>query len=322
MSFLKPLRKRFEVLLTRFALWFVPRLPRRAVLLLARMAGTMAYVFSIRLRNVARANLDIAFGDTRSQAEKRRILRACSQTFALVMLDIFWFAKDTHRRIREQVTFDPAMAELFQKKAHLCVTAHLGNWELLGHAVSVSGYPLSSVAAPLINPPVDEYLARMRRVSGQIIIQREGAIRAMVRTLKQDGKVGLLLDQNTAPAEGGIFVDFFGLPAPISDAASSLALKTGAEILFGFCIPRRDGTYYVHTAPKLVPAEIPGEDKESRVRALTEAIAQTIEQAIRAHPEAWLWMYKRWKHIPPGRDAEGYPFYAKRTQPASPRHSQ
>lgn len=311
MSALKQLRKKCETVLTRFALWFVPRISRLSVVRLARFSGTVAYYLPTRLKRVALANLDIAFGDDMTTAEKKRILKQSCQTFALVLLDIFWFSKKTRERITQHVTFDPGLNELFQKKAHICITAHLGNWELLGHAVSVRGNPLSSVAAPLVNPAVDEYFGQTRRVSGQIIIPREGAIRKMLSTLKHDGKVGLLLDQNTHPAEGGIFVDYFGLPAPMSDAPSSLALKTNADILFGFCIPKWDGTYYVHTAPKIVPAETPGESKEDKVRTLTHQIAETTEHAIRAHPEAWLWMYKRWKFVPPDRDRAEYPFYAK-----------
>ena len=305
-------RKKAETTLTRFALWWVPRLSRPMVVRLAHVAGAVAWRLPLRLRRVALTNLDIAFGDTRTAAEKRQILRAACQTFALVLLDIFWFSVDTRARIERHVRFDPAMDELFQKKAHMCITAHLGNWELLGHAVSVRGNPLSSVAAPLVNPAVDEYFSRVRRVSGQIIIPRSGAIRAMLRTLKEDGKVGLLLDQNTRPSEGGLFVPFFGLPAPISDAGAALALKTGADIMFGFCIPDRNGEYYVHTAPKIVPGDLASDDKQEQVRQLTVRIAGAIEAAIRAHPTAWLWMYKRWKHIPPGADPAAYPFYARR----------
>lgn len=311
MSVLKPIRKKIEVALTRLAILVVPRLSRRTVLRLARLGGATAAWLPLSLKKIALANLDMAFGDDKTSQEKKRIYKESCRTFALVILDIFWFSRDTRNRAMEHVVFDPELDEVFQHKAQICITAHLGNWELLGHAVSVRGFPLSSVAAPLINPAVDEYFGRTRSVSGQIIIKQEGAIRAMLRTLKEGGKVALLLDQNTPPSRGGIFVDFFGLPAPMSDAPAALALKTNAEILFGFCIPKRDGTYYVHTLPKIIPADTPGRDKDERVRTMTEQIAQTTETAIREHPGAWLWMYKRWKFVPLNRDWSEYPFYAK-----------
>lgn len=317
MNRLKSFRKRCETVFTRFALWFIPNRSRRTIVVLSRCAGRIAYYLPFRLRKVALANLDIVYGARKTDREKRAILRSACQTFALVLLDIFWFSKNTRERIADYVTFDPALADLFQKKAQMCITGHLGNWELLGHAVSVSGYPLSSVATPLVNPAVDAYFARVRTVSGQIIIPRNGAVRAMLRTLKNEGKVGLLLDQNTRPEHGGLFVDFMGLPAPISDAGASLALKTGADILFGFCIPRRDGTYYVHTAPPIPPQTASGATKDEQVQVITQQIARTIEQTILAHPEAWLWMYKRWKFVPPGAERPArYPFYAETSKTA------
>lgn len=262
---------------------------------------------------MAEANMDIAYGTGLSTRKKRELLKEAYGTFALVMLDVFWFSRDTTNRARHHTTFDPVLAShLFKKQAHLCVTAHLGNWELLGHAVSARGFPLSSVAAPLVNPEVDRQLSAVRKQSGQLLIPREGALRGMLRTLKHDGKVGLLLDQNTPPADGGVFVDFFGLPVPVSDAAAALALKTGTPILFGFCIPGKDGTYHVHSAPVILPTDALGEDAHERAVWITRRIADTIEKAIRQHPGAWLWMYRRWRYIPDGVDPARYPFYAKR----------
>lgn len=314
MSRLKALRKRIETAITRLALRWVPHWQRATVLRTARFLGHIGYLLPTALRRVGLTNLDLVYGEAKSKEEKQAILREAFQTATLVFLDIFWFAEQTRERIESLVTFDPQLDELFQRKAHMCITAHLGNWELLGHAVSVRGNPLSSVAAPLVNPAVDEYLARIRVVSGQIIIPRDGAIRGMLRTLKEDGKIGLLLDQNTRPRQGGIFVDFFGLPVPISDAGAVLALKTNADILFGYCIPKWDGTYYVHSCPKIIPSEVSGASKDEQVLKVTQAIATAIEQAIRAHPTAWLWMYKRWKHVPPDRSISEYPYYAKRAK--------
>lgn len=313
MSTIKSWRKRAEAALTRLALAWVPRWSRKSVVRFAHIAGTAASVLPIRTRKVALANLDLVYGNTLTQTEKRRILRGSCRTFALVMLDLFWYARDTAERIRQTVTFDPNLDEVFTSAPQMCITAHLGNWELLGHAVSIRGYPLSSVAAPLVNPAVDDYLGKLRTVSGQIIIPRDGALRGLLRTLRSGGKVALLLDQNTRPAEGGVYVDFLGLPVPISDAGAALAIKARADILFGFCIPDADGNYYVYTQPKLTPPE--GAADKDVVLEYTQAIAHAIEQTIRQHPEAWLWMYKRWKHVPADADRKRWPFYAKQRPP-------
>jgi len=276
----------------------------------------MGYLFSGKLREVGMANLDLVFRDTLSRAEKTRILRQSCRNFALVALDVIWFSKDTARRVRSLVRFERPLEQVFLKdRGYLCVTGHLGNWEVLGHAASLHGYPMASVATPLKNPEVDRIFRRARELSGQIIIKREGAVRAMLQALRNNGRVAILLDQNTMLTEGGIFVDFFGTPATVSAAGATLALRTGAELQFGFCLPQPDGTYSVHLPGGFEPPPYDRENSEKQIREVTTRITQMYEKVIRQFPECWLWMYKRWKHVRPGDERNRYPFYTSELGP-------
>lgn len=307
----RSIRHAVEFALARLALATVPHWPRRVVVGIAHAAGTLACVFSPHLRRVARANLDIAFGAARSPAEKARITRRAFQSFALVLLDMFWFARDSAKRTADWVDFDPQLVEqLFRPAAQVCVTAHMGNWEVLGMAFSARGYPLVSVAAPLANRRLNALFIDLRRRTGQQILSKHGAVRGLLKSLKGGGKIALVLDQNTKPSDGGIFMDFFGLPAPVSSAVATLALRTGAAVYTGVCLPDRQGRYFV-PAPEHIPAPVGTGDAGTAERALTAAIVRSMERLLRDHPEHWLWMYKRWKYVAPGRDASDYPFYAK-----------
>jgi lauroyl/myristoyl acyltransferase len=308
------IRRLLETALAKAAMAFVPRMTRQGVLRWARALGGFAYFFAGHLRRVGHANLDLAFRPSLNPEEKRRILQASFRNFALVMLDTFWFSRDTIARLREWVRFDAGFDAWMRTKSQICITAHLGNWEVLGMALVQRGYPLLSVAAPLENPDVDKLFNEMRVVTGQQVLPKQGVLRALLKQLKSGGKVALLLDQNTKPDEGGVFVDFFGLPVPVSSAAAALAQRTGAEVLVGACLPRPDGTYFVPNPDRVVA---PAEAADTTPLMLTQAIALMTERWIRTHPQAWLWMYKRWKYVAPGRRREEYPFYAK-TAFASP----
>lgn len=304
------LRRPLENALLGLADRVVPRLSRRAVLRLAGTLGTLAYLASPHLRRVGRANLRLVFGDRLPAPERRRLLRHSFRNFALVGLDMLWFGRDTRRRLAEWVRLDPQFEEVALKdRPQILITGHLGNWEILGQAIAARGAPLMSVAAPLLNPEADDLMVRHRQQSGQVIVPREGAVRKLVRHLRHGGKTAMLLDQNTKPSEGGIFVDFFGLPVPVSPAAAVLSRLTGADLYFGYCVPQADGHYF---APPFVPVPNPerGEDAAA-ARALTRRLTGVAEEIVRRHPEYWLWSYKRWKHIPPGADRAAYPFYAK-----------
>ena len=306
------LRQALEAPLTRLGLAVVPRLPRWAVLALAWWLGLAAYLVSGRDRRLGRENLDLAFGDSRSPAEKRRILRRSLQVFALTLLDLLWFSRETEARMARWFVAAPNFRErMAVRRARVGVTGHFGNWELCGRFWALQAGSMMSVAMPLKNPAVDALLQRARQDTGQIIVPREGALKALVRHLRAAGTVGLLLDQNTAPREGGIFVDFFGKPVAVSPAAGLLASLTGAEIIFAFALPQPDGTYRGELPHVIAAEEIAALERAVAAPLLTQRITGFYEEAIRARPECWLWSYKRWRHIPVGMSAAGFPSYAK-----------
>jgi len=139
-----------------------------------------------------------------------------------------------------------------------------------------------------------------------VIVPRAGAIKALVRALRGGGVVALLLDQDTRVDEGGVFVDFFGVPAPVSSAAAALGPKLNVPIVPTFCRHDGRGHYRCYTRAAMRPEDLAG----LSVEAITQRIAGAIEGEIRSDPTQWLWMYKRWKRRQPGFEASRYPFYA------------
>lgn len=301
------LRQGFETVSAFLACLWVPLLPRRAVILLAHVAGTAGYFLCPRLRAITLANLEAAFGERLSVRQRRRIARRSFTHFGQVALDLFWFARWPHRRLTRWVRVDPTFRYLQEAGTSIAVTGHIGSWEVLGQAAALHGAAAMSVAAPLPNPYLHRMLTRMREQTGQKVVLQDGAIRKLFSTLRKGGRVALLLDQNTKPKEGGVFVPFFGLPVPVSSAVAELAVRTGARIVPAYCRLEPDGAYRIFARPPIcAPAD-------ANVTDVTAQIAAALEQAIREDPGQWLWMYKRWKYRPDDTvPAERYPFYSKR----------
>lgn len=295
-----------EAQLVDGAAWLIPRFPRRLVVALAKGLGWFGYCVDRRDRRVALANLDLAFGSSLTDARKRQIVTQVFQNFTLTTLDYFWFSRDTRARIERYVSIDVATSQWIEKGPLVAVSAHFGNWEVIGQAIAIQGGKVSSVAKPIKNPRVDAVINRIREHSGQRIIPREGALKGMLRVLRDHGIVGLLLDQDTRVADGGVFVEFFGVPVPIASAAAWLAQKINAPILMVFCRNERDGTYRCYSPAVLTSAEMSGLSPAD----LTARIAGFLEAEIRRDPSQWLWTYKRWKRRMPGVEASRYPFYA------------
>lgn len=304
-AFERKLRAPFEAAVAYAGSLIIPLLPRRAVISAAGFWGWIGYHLAISSRKIARANVELVFGSSLTAAQKKAMVRRAFRNVTLVILDLFWFSRNTRARVRRYVRFDSSMDVIRPLKPAISVTGHFGNWEILGQAVSYEDPPFLAVAAHVKNSIVDNMVGRLRRESNQQIAFKSGAVRQALRMLLAGGRVGLLLDQNILPREGGIYVDFFGLPVPMSSVAERLALKTGIPIVFSFCIPDGDG--YVCYAP---PPILPGSFKPD-TGAITRMIAGVLEQEILRHPECWVWMYKRWKHYQPGEKPAGYPFYSK-----------
>jgi len=302
-------RRPFETAAFRFGLAVVPRLPRRAVLCLAWLGGRLGFLFDRKGRAIGLANLDVAFAGTKTPAEKKSILRASYITMTRTFLDVIWFGNRSEERLTRYVELDRSVQQFLCPKNQICITAHFGNWEAIGLMMAIRGFPLHSIAMPVKNPEVNRLLIARREVTGQKIIPREGALRKLLGVLRNNGKTAFLVDQNTGEREGGIWVNYFGLPVPVTSAPAALAAKTGSEILIGFCAPQRGGRYRIYASETIRPPDQAGEET---TRALTQQILSAIEREVSQYPENWLWMYKRWKKRNRSGNSDKYPFYADR----------
>ncbi len=307
-SWIRSARRVPELLLAGIGAVTVPFLPRVAVLALARLGAEAALWGARGLTRIGHMNLGVAYGDTLSARERRALLRESYRVFALVVLDLFWFSRFRVSRLRRYVSFSESIRYYREATPGIVVTGHLGNWEVIGQATHLIGQPIVSVAMPLKNPWVDALLGRLRRGTGQGMASRQGAVRVLLGALRQGRHIALLLDQNTLPREGGLFVPFFGLLAPISLAPVTLARRVGAPIVVAASRVEAGGHYVVECHP---PLHVGAQSDE----AVLSEVARRLEAMIRARPGQWLWTYKRWKYLPPGDSGKAYPAYTRRPAP-------
>ena len=309
----RALRKPFETggfLLLRT---MIPLLPRKTIIAISKGAGRLAVKLPIRENNFALQNLDAVFGDTRTPEEKREILRSSFATFCQTMLDVFWFSHNPEKRIDQYVTFEnsPELDALFDSnQAAVCITAHLGSWELLGQTCALKGLDLASIAATVKNDAVDRALIEQRERTGQTIIPQKGALRTLVARFRKNGKAAFVLDQNTAADKGGIKVNFLGLPMSVSSAPAALAYRTSTQIVLGFCLPEPGGRYRIRGQHRIVPPPFEKDADADRITLeLTQQIQDIISAEIRKNPGYWLWSYRHWRREPGESYPAHYPNY-------------
>jgi lauroyl/myristoyl acyltransferase len=306
----RAIRRPIETAGFRFGALVIPLVPRIVLVGITRIAGTFTYHFATRERTTGMANLDIVFGNTKTKHEKKVILQKSFSSFANTMADIFWFSINTEKRVKKYQRFVPDSGPYFENRAHVIITAHAGNWELIGLESGLRGLNVASVAAVTKNKAIDLHLHTLREKTGMIIIPREGAMRTLVARFRNKGKAAFVLDQNTAEADGGIWVDFLGIPTPVSSAPAHLAYRTGTDIIFAFSKPVGFGKYEAQTGQVITPPPYDkNNDQHEIVKQLTQQIMDIVSARIRSQPESWLWSYKHWKTHAPDSDPALYPAY-------------
>ncbi len=178
-----------------------------------------------------------------------------------------------------------------RKKGVIALTAHFGNWELLGAYVVHRGIPLRVVGTALQDPRIDALLVSTRNRAGYTNIARGKDTKEILRALQKGEALGMLIDQDTKVA--GVFVDFFGIPAYTPTGPAVLASKYEVPIVPIFMWLKEDLTYQLECFPPLELSRT--DDAAHDIEVNTRKCSEAYEKIIRQHPEQWAWMHKRWK---------------------------
>jgi KDO2-lipid IV(A) lauroyltransferase len=252
-----------------------------------------------KLRKVAIHNLGIAFPDLPA-AEHRRIADGVFRSVGRVLVALARFPSIDKANVGDWISYqglEHYQAAKSQGRGVLIATAHLGNWELSAFTHALMTEPMNVMVRPLDNPLVDDLVETRRTLSGNRLILKRDAARTVLKALKNNEPVGILIDQNTTPAEG-VFIDFFGRKACAGLAFAKLAYHSKAPVIPGFALwneaARRYDLYFLPEVP------LSGDAAED-----TQRIHAVLEEVIRRHPDQWLWIHRRWKTRPPDEP----PFY-------------
>ncbi len=261
----------------------------------AALGWVLFHVFRVG-RGATLDNLTIAFGD-QSVLAQRRLAAAVYRFFGGMICEVLAIPRLSLDELQARVTLENA--EVLREaqaggRGVVLVSGHLGNWELMGAMLSRGGMGLSMYVGAQRNPFVDHVLNRIRRSQGTDTIGRGVAMRGLLRSLRGGGIVAMLADQHYSRKRH--YVTSFGRPVSMVPGPASLSLRAGAPLVFGTCVRTSRLRYRVRFTP--IPAPTATGDAERDLLSLSQAISDQLEQAMRAHPEQYFWMHRRWRPIP------------------------
>lgn len=274
------------------------RLPLTVSRPIGQTLGRAALGLLPRSRQRIRAHLEIAFPDL-DQHQREDLLKKTARHFGLMLAEVAWlWHAQPHdvENLCELEGVENFFEALEEGRGVIFTTGHCGTWEIMSARLPIAGVPLSTAARELDHPQLDRLVNTMRgRFGTEVILRGPSAGKQMVRALAANRVAALLIDQDIRGIPG-VFVPFFGRPAWTPSGAAMLAIRKRCPVVPGFIHRRPDGSHKVEIHP---PLAIPRDGSlEDRVEEVTAAATAVIERQIRAHPEQWVWMHRRWRTQP------------------------
>ncbi len=178
------------------------------------------------------------------------------------------------------------------------VSAHFGNFELAGFLTGLFGVATTTVARPLDNGFLHNYITKFRSLGGQYFLAKEGSSLQIQELLSRGGNLTLLADQHAGPK--GCWVDFLGKPASCHKGLALFTLSSGAPMIV-VCSVRTGRPMNFELSVLGIADPVDGGEHLSSVPSLTRWYNQCLEQIIRAFPEQYWWVHRRWREPPPQR---------------------
>ncbi len=281
--------------------WLFNKLPYPFVCWLSRVLITIGFAVAGRHVKIAEESLKIAFGDEKTDAERKQISKECFVNVGKSMIELVYFM-DHPNLISEKTFFegkhhlDKALA---QGKGAVAVSAHFGSFPLMLLRLS-KDYPTNAIIRPARDEKIEKYFVYKRTQRGLKTIYslpRKQCVDRTIKALRNNEIMFIPLDQNYGSGKG-VFVDFFGQKAATATGPVVFSLRTGAPIIPIFTIRDKDDMHKIIVEPPF-ELEIGADDKDT-IQINVAKITKLIESYIRRYPEEWGWMHKRWKSRPKG----------------------
>lgn len=273
----------------------ISRLPMKSQYFLLNTIVSLIGPVVPRVRITAYQQLRRSFPE-KSPKECRRLALLSVRNAAKTMLEVLNSFRWTEEELQKSVTVEGIEhldAALAKGKGVLLLTAHYGNWELMGARLAQKGYPLAAIAKKLHDPLIELLGMATRSRNGLQVIPMSSPLKAL-RALKQNMVLAILMDQNAG--RRGIFVPFLWREASTFTGPALFAIKSGAVVLPAFV--ERDANDH-HIGRILPPLEVVRTgDLQRDIYENTVAFTKAIEDQIRRHPEEWFWVHRRWKTDP------------------------
>ena len=287
-------------MLTRVAIammWMLHFLPQTLLARTGEVLGLVSMLLTHERRKVVGINLALCFPDM-PRRDLRRLRRAHFRAFgrALAETTIAWWSNANRIRTLAEIEGKEHFDRAIRKGPVILLAPHFVGVEILAIRLSLEA-DAQSMYSHQKDKVFDRFLmSRRTRFRPIRLASRQDGIKPIVRGLKARLPLFFLPDMDFGPSDA-IFVPFFGVMAATIDAVPRLAALTGAIIVPVVINQKPPGQGYLI---QFLPSweNYPTQD----VRADTRRMNAFIEECVKAVPEQYYWVHKRFKTRPAGEE--------------------
>jgi lauroyl/myristoyl acyltransferase len=307
----KRIRYRLERLGLVLAVKLIPLCSRKVCYHIAQTAGALLSFVDRNRRQIALANLEVAFGDAFSPKERRKIARESFQHFARTMVDLLWSPRLTQENFSQFIeleNFSETARDTGTELSLMIACYHYSNFEWLSLACGFLGLKGTIISQEFKNSSLDPIFKKLREQSGHELVPRDRGIMRLYKILRRKGRTALLVDLTVPPSRGAVAIDCFGLKTSVTSAHAWLHQRTRVPIVPAHCEPLTKGRYRLVFHSKIANT------CDMTDQEIAQACWNSFEPYVRKNPAPWLWMYKHWRYRPANPNRP-YPFYANFYRP-------
>ncbi|HOC39741.1 MAG TPA: hypothetical protein PKJ77_10720 [Thermodesulfobacteriota bacterium] len=272
--------------------------PERFLPRLAAGLGTLSFYLLSGRRATALRNLELVWGSTTSAEERRGLVKALFKNISRDLLEVVRLNGNPERlgelpiKVHGREHLDKAVEK---GNGVIAVSAHVGNFPLIGARLVSLGYPFWLIyKIPKNHLSAAVFKEWMDRAGVGVIPYKPRRVCAQesLKILRKKGIVLLFIDQN--PRERyGMYVDFFGYSLPTYNGPVVLAQRSGAALVPMYMHRESDGSQILTILPELSITQ-----SDSRTESLIvnlENINRLYERWISAYPDQWWWIHRRFR---------------------------
>ena len=286
------LRYRIGECCLRGFMFLLPGIPKRLLWLFTAAVARLTFVVLRKYRIRMEENLSrVMSAETLAPKERSEMVRRTWRNFARGFYETTAALCSSPGEIAAAAAIqgeEHLRHALKMGKGVIGVSAHLGNFTLIGARLAAAGYPFNVV----IKQPRDRRMARLMddyraRIGMQTISARprRETARRILKALRKNEVVLLIADEFKS---GGVEVTFLGHSARAPRGPATLALRTGAAVVPMFMVRDGEDRLTLHIQPELELAATG--DMEKDVGASVALISSSLEEAILRYPDQWSWL--------------------------------